>query len=125
MRLTTITSDAKSSSDVTEVEVDVANKVLCVQIQSPQRICRVSRYLPKAHDLCYIQGHSPWRSNKNSRKFSLLLSNQRQRKNSSFSLSRKIQNEKGFTLRIRHVLGEVNQRMYATASDVDAVPRKG
>jgi len=131
MVINTITSDAKSSNDVTFNEVDVVNGLLRGQRQNPQRFCAVRgngqqhMTLRKARILCNIQGHSPWRSCRNSRKLSLLLSFQKQRKNSSFSLSRKIQNEYGFTDRIQHRFGEVFQRMYATASEVEAVPVPG
>jgi len=120
MILNTITSGAKRISKFTGDNTPVSYVMPCAKIQVSSGI-----FSSQDHALCNIQGHSPWRSNKNSRKISLLSSIHMQRKNSSFSLSRKIQNENGFIYRIHHELGEVNQGMYVTASDVDAVPLTG
>ena len=130
MILNTIKSDAKSCSDIVTTlsvcngKVDVAMAQSCARgIHTPSRgNCSNAR---QADTLCFIQGHSPWRSYSNRHKISLLFPLQTQRKNSSFSLSRKIQNEKGSPYRIRHEIGEVIQRIFVTANNVTAGPNTG
>lgn len=131
MSLNTITSDARCSRDITNtgliavavdgaVDVAVAQHAekACGRIQCSLNV--MSRFPQKARVMCFIKGHSPWYSNKrfsnksysnqSDHKISLLSSNHMQRKNSSFSLSRQIQNQNGSTDRIRYTLGEVKQR---------------
>jgi len=133
MILNTIKSGANSNSKLAGVRTSVACPIQSSQILGNFRdngavqldaSCRAMHKL-QAHALCNIQGHSPWRLNLDSHKNSLLSSIQMQRKNSSFSLSRKIQNEIGFKTRIRHEFGEVNQGMYTAAFSAEAVPITG
>lgn len=144
MILNTITSDAVSSSDVTVKGADFALELLCsrlgvlsVKAANRQRFGKEQYSLQQARALCDIQGHSPWRSShaqqllqqlcsdSKGHTISLLLSFLMQRKNPSFSLSRKILNEKGSRQPIRQALGEVIQRKFAAASDVEALPSTG